>query len=147
MLPQKILVASDFSDTARVAADWATDFARALGAKLVVVHVFDMPVVGLPDAAFIVDATTAARLSEQAQRGLDAEVARLRELGAEVEAALLRQGDARDVIPKTAESTGAGLVVVGSHGRRGLSRALLGSAAESIVRTSSVPVVVVRKPA
>jgi len=147
MLPKKILVASDFSDTARVAADWATDFARALGAKLVVVHVFDMPVVGLPDAAFIVDAQTAARLSEQAQRGLDAEVARLRALGAEVEAGLLRQGDARDVIPKTAESTGAGLVVVGSHGRRGLTRALLGSAAESIVRTSSVPVVVVRKPA
>ena len=147
MLPEKVLVASDFSDTARVAADWATDFARALGAKLVVVHVFDMPVVGLPDAAFIVDAQTAARLSEQAQRGLDAEVARLRELGAEVEAGLLRQGDARDVIPKTAEAAGAGLVVIGSHGRRGLSRALLGSAAESIVRTSSVPVVVVRKPA
>jgi nucleotide-binding universal stress UspA family protein len=147
MLPDKILVASDFSDTARVAADWAADFARALGAKLVVVHVFDMPVVGLPDAAFIVDAKTAARLSEQAQRGLDAEIARLRELGAEVETGLLRQGDARDVIPKAAESTGAGLVVVGSHGRRGLSRALLGSAAESIVRTSNVPVVVVRKPA
>ncbi|HTQ43496.1 MAG TPA: universal stress protein [Polyangiaceae bacterium] len=147
MLPGKILVASDFSDTARVAADWATDFARALGAKLVVVHVFDMPVVGLPDAAFIVDAKTAARLSEQAQRGLDAEMARLRALGAEVEAGLLRQGDARDVIPKAAESEGAGLVVIGSHGRRGLSRALLGSVAESIVRSSSVPVVVVRKPA
>lgn len=146
MLPQKILVASDFSDTARVAADWAAEFARALGAKLVVVHVFDMPVVGVPDAAFIVDAQTAARLSEQAQRGLDAEIARLRELGVEVEG-LLRQGDARDVIPKAAESAGAGLVVVGSHGRRGLSRALLGSVAESIVRSSGVPVVVVRKPA
>jgi nucleotide-binding universal stress UspA family protein len=147
LLPEKILVASDFSDTARIAADWAADFARALGAKLVVVHVFDMPVVGLPDAAFIVDAKTAARLSEQAQRGLDSEIARLRELGAAVEAGLLRQGDARDVIPKAAESAGAGLVVVGSHGRRGLSRALLGSVAESIVRSSNVPVVVVRKPA
>lgn len=145
MLPERILLASDFSDTARVAADWAADFARTLGAKLVVVHVFDMPVVGVPDAAFIVDAKTAARLSEQAQRGLDAEIARLRELGVEVEG-LLRQGDARDVIPKEAETARAGLVVVGSHGRRGLSRALLGSVAESIVRTSGVPVVVVRKP-
>jgi nucleotide-binding universal stress UspA family protein len=147
MVPEKILVASDFSDTARVAADWATDFARALGARLVVVHVFDMPVVGLPDAAFIIDAKTAALLSEQAQRGLDAEMARLRELGAQVEEGLLRQGDARDVIPKAAESAGAGLVVVGSHGRRGFTRALLGSVAESIVRSSKVPVVVVRKPA
>jgi nucleotide-binding universal stress UspA family protein len=147
LVPEKILVANDFSDTARIAADWAAAFARALGAKLVVVHVFEMPVVGVPDAAFIVDAKTAARLSEQAQRGLDSEVARLRELGADVEAGLLRQGDARDVIPKTAELAGAGLVVVGSHGRRGLSRALLGSVAESIVRSSNVPVVVVRKPA
>jgi nucleotide-binding universal stress UspA family protein len=145
MLPEKILVASDFSDTARVAADWAADFARALASKLVVIHAFDMPVVGVPDAAFIVDARTAARLSEQAQRGLDAEVARLRDLGVEVEG-LLRQGDARDVIPKAAETASAGLVVVGSHGRRGLSRALLGSVAESIVRASKVPVVVVRKP-
>jgi nucleotide-binding universal stress UspA family protein len=146
MLPEKILVASDFSDSSRIAADWAADLARTLGAKLVMVHVFDMPVVGVPDAAFIVDANTAARLSEQAQRGLDAEVARLRELGVAVEG-LLRQGDARDVIPKAAETSGAGLVVVGSHGRRGLSRALLGSVAESIVRTSTIPVVVVRKPA
>lgn len=146
MLPETILVASDFSDTARIAADWAVELARSLGARLVVAHAFDMPVVGVPDAAFIVDAKTAARLSEQAQRGLDAEVARLRELGVEVEG-ILRQGDAREVVPKAAESAGAGLIVVGSHGRRGLSRALLGSVAESIVRHSHVPVAVVRKPA
>jgi nucleotide-binding universal stress UspA family protein len=146
VLPEKILVASDFSDTARIAADWAADLARALGSKLFVAHVFDMPVVGVPDAAFIVDAKTAALLCEQAQRGLDAEVARLRALGAEVEG-LLRQGDVRDMIPKAAETANAGLVVVGSHGRRGLSRALLGSVAESLVRGSKVPVVVVRKPA
>lgn len=146
MLPEKILVASDFSDTARIAADWAVELAKALGAGLVVVHAFDMPVVGVPDAAFIVDAKTAARLSEQAQRGLDAEVARLRGLGVEVEG-ILRQGDARDVAPKEAETARAGLIVVGSHGRRGLSRALLGSVAESIVRDSHVPVAVVRKPA
>lgn len=146
MVPDKVLVASDFSDTARIAADWAADLARTLGSKLIVVHTFDMPVVGVPDAAFIVDAKTAARLSEQAQRGLDAEVTRLRALGVEVEG-MLRQGDSREVIPKTAEEVGAGLVVVGSHGRRGLSRALLGSVAESIVRSSHVPVVVVRKPA
>jgi nucleotide-binding universal stress UspA family protein len=145
VVPENIFVASDFSDTSRIAADWAADFARALGSKLVVVHAFDMPVVGVPDAAFIVDAKTAAQLSDQAQRALDSEVARLRDLGAEVQG-VLRQGDARDVVPKAAETANAGLLVVGSHGRRGLSRALLGSVAESIVRGSKVPVVVVRKP-
>jgi nucleotide-binding universal stress UspA family protein len=147
MLPERILVATDFSDTAKVAADWAANLARALGAKLVMVHAFDMPVVGIPDAAFIVNANTAARLSEQAQRGLDAELARLREHGFESAEGILLQGDAREVIPKVAETTGAGLIVTGSHGRRGLSRMLLGSVAETVVRTSRVPVAVVRQPA
>jgi len=146
VLPKTILVASDFSDTGRRAADWAVDLARSLEARLVVLHAYDLPVVGVPDGAFIVDARTAAKLSEQAQRALDAETARLRELGAAPEGLLL-QGDPRDAIPRAAEATGADLVVVGSHGRRGLSRALLGSVAESIVRTSRVPVLVVRGPA
>jgi len=56
----------------------------------------------------------------------------------------VRQGDPRDVVPALAASQKADLVVVGSHGRRGLARAVLGSVAEAIVRGSSVPVVVVR---
>lgn len=146
MLPGTIIVATDFSETGRRAADWATGLAGELRARLVILHAFDIPVVGVPDGAFIVDASTAARISDQAQRGLDDELARVRQLGVGAEG-LLRQGDPRDVIPKAAEATDAALVVVGSHGRRGLSRALLGSVAETVVRTSRVPVVVVRAPA
>ncbi|HEX8792434.1 MAG TPA: universal stress protein [Polyangiaceae bacterium] len=146
MVPSTILVATDFSDIGRRATDWAADLARALGAKLIVLHAFDIPVVGIPDAAFIVDAKTAARLSEQAQRGLDAEVERLRRSGSGAEG-MLRQGDPRETILQATEAAGATLIVVGSHGRRGLSRALLGSVAETVVRTSKVPVAVVRAPA
>jgi nucleotide-binding universal stress UspA family protein len=143
MTIQTIVVGTDFSDVAHGAADWAVELARALGARVILAHVFDLPIVGFPDAALLVGPETAARMSEVAQRALDADVARVRDRGVPVEA-VLRQGDARDGLPAIASSLGAGLLVIGSHGRRGIARALLGSIAESIVRTSTtVPVTVV----
>jgi nucleotide-binding universal stress UspA family protein len=146
MVPNTILVGTDFSGTSRVALEWALDLARTLGARVLLAHVYDLPLIGLPDASILIDAQTAARLSNEAQAALDAEVARVGQRGVSVEGTL-RQGDPRDALPELAVSAGAGLVVVGSHGRRGLKRAVLGSVAESIVRSSSVPVVVVRTPA
>jgi nucleotide-binding universal stress UspA family protein len=145
MVPTTIMAGTDFSDTSRVALDWALDLARTLGARVVIGHVYDLPIIGLPDASILVDAQTAARLSNEAQAALDAEVARVAKRGPAVEG-MLRQGDPRDALPEIAGACQAGLIVVGSHGRRGLRRAVLGSVAESIVRTSAVPVVVVRKP-
>jgi nucleotide-binding universal stress UspA family protein len=145
MVPSTILVGTDFSDTSRAALDWALDLAKKLGARVVIGHVYDLPLIGLPDASIMVDAETASRLSNDAQKALDNEVARVAKQGTVVEG-LLRQGDARDALPELAGACKAGLLVVGSHGRRGLRRAVLGSVAESIVRTSPVPVVVVRRP-
>jgi nucleotide-binding universal stress UspA family protein len=146
MTIQTILVATDFSEQARAAADWALSLASALGARVIVAHVFDLPIIGFLDASLLVDSKTASRISDEAQAALEAEVARVRGIGVDVEG-LLRQGDARDLIPQLATMEGAGLVVVGSHGRRGLARALVGSVAESLVRSSSVPVAVVRRGA
>jgi nucleotide-binding universal stress UspA family protein len=138
-----ILVASDFGHAAVSALDWTIDLARALGARVRVAHVYDLPLVGLPDATLMVNAATAARLSNQAQAALNAEVARVQDRGVPI-AGLLRQGDPRDEIPALAASEGANLIVVGSHGRRGVARALLGSVAEDLLRRSSIPVLVVR---
>jgi nucleotide-binding universal stress UspA family protein len=80
---------------------------------------------------------------DEAQKALDAEVDRVCNHGVGVEGRLA-QGDARATIPSLAKTLNAGLIVVGSHGRHGLARALLGSVAESILRVSSVPVVVFR---
>jgi len=143
MAIEAILVGTDFSEIAHGALDWAIDLARALGARVVLAHVFDLPIVGFPDASLVVGPATAARMSDDAQKVLDAEVARVRERGVPVEG-VLRQGDAREVLPALASSMGAGLLVVGSHGRRGIARALLGSVAEGLIRTStSVPITVV----
>lgn len=141
-----ILVGTDFTDLARAALDWAVDLARPLGARIVVAHVFDLPIVGFPDAALMVDAHTAARLSDDAQRALDAEIARVRDRGVPVEG-MLKQGDPRDILPVLASSLDAALIVIASHGRRGLAHALLGSVAESVMRGSKVPVTVVRQHA
>jgi nucleotide-binding universal stress UspA family protein len=141
---QCILVGTDFGDAARDALSWAIALARPLGAHIVLVHAYELPLVGLPDAAILVSPETATRMSEEAQRALDSEVARVRGEGVPVEGRLL-QGDPRDILPSLGSSTAAILVVVGSHGRRGLARALMGSVAEVVVRTSKVPVVVVRR--
>jgi nucleotide-binding universal stress UspA family protein len=138
-----ILVATDFSPQARAAADWALAMAGALGARVVMVHVYDLPIVGVPDGSLLVDARTAARLSDEAQAALDGEIARVQGRGAKVEG-WLRQGDPREIIPSLATTAGAGLIVAGSHGRRGVARALLGSMAESLVRDSTIPVAVIR---
>ena len=143
MIPDPIVAATDLSPPGAAAVEWAATLARALGAKLVIVNVYDIPLAGLPDASILVSATTASRLSDAAQAALDKEVQRVREATPRVEGAL-KQGDAREVVPAFASEIGAGLIVVGSHGRRGLARALLGSVAEGIVRTSTIPVVVVR---
>ena len=139
-----ILVASDFGDAARSALDWAVDLARGLGASVLVAHVYDLPLVGLPDATLMVNAETAARLGNEAQAALDAEVERVQVRGVPIRG-LLRQGDPRDGVPSLAASEGADVIVVGSHGRRGVARALLGSVAEDILRRSSIPVAVVRQ--
>jgi nucleotide-binding universal stress UspA family protein len=137
-----ILVASDFGDPARNALDWAIDLARDVGARIVLAHVFDLPIVGLPDAAILVGAQTAARLSDEAQSALGAEVRRVESRGVRIEP-VLRQGDPRELVPVIAGEVGARLVVVGSHGRTGVLRGLLGSVAEDIMRRSGVPVTVV----
>lgn len=143
MIPETIVAATDFSPPGTAAVDWAAALARSLGAKLVLVNAFDVPMAGLPDASIMVSATTASRLIDAAQAALDKEVRRVRETTPRVEGSL-KQGDAREAVPAFAAEVGAGLVVVGSHGRRGFARALLGSVAEGIVRTSNLPVVVVR---
>jgi len=137
-----IVVGTDFGPQSRNALDWAIDLAHRMGSRIVLAHAFDLPIYGLPDASLLVDAKTAARLSTEAQKALDGEVDRVQTRGLPIEGQLL-QGDAREVIPSLATRLGAGLVVVGSHGRRGVVRALLGSVAESIVRVSTMPVVVV----
>lgn len=140
MLPTNILVPTDFSPCAEHALDYACALAAKLGAKLHIVNAIggvfpDLPV-ALTDQMLtsIRDSSTTAlaRLVDARRAGVSFGEVRVIE------------GDARDVILQAATDVHADLIVIGTHGRRGLSRLLLGSVAEHILRRAPCPVLTVR---
>ncbi len=141
--PMNILVPTDFSAQAEQALDYACTLANKLGATVHLVSVIGIPAMGVPELGAARAASVIDDMVKDNQKGLDA-LADSRRGKATIGQVLLRTGDARDVVPNVAEEIGADLIIMGTHGRRGLSRALLGSVAEYIVRTSRVPVLTVR---
>src|SRR5215831_6125382 len=141
-LPRTILVATDFSDCAERALDHAVALADKLGAKIYLLHVIGVPTLGLPELG--VALTTA--MMESTVRANHAELDRIatRRSGANLET-VLRTGDARDVILDVARDVQADLIAMGTHGRRGVRRALIGSIAEGVVRAAPCPVLTVRE--
>ena len=141
--PANILVPTDFSPQAEQALDYACELAAKLGATVNLVSVVGIPALGVPELGAAMTASVIDDMVRDNQKGLEA-LADARRGKAKIGQVLLRTGDARDVIPGVAEEIGADLIVMGTHGRRGLSRALLGSVAEYVVRISRVPVLTVR---
>lgn len=136
---RRILLATDLSEASDAASVQAFDLARSLTAELVVVSVIDPatdPVTGLRGTP--IDRRRDARL-EAAQ----ALVARGRHEGVRV-SFLVWEGDPGEAIVEAATSEQVDLVVVGSHGRSGVGRMLLGSVSDFVVRRAPCPVLVVR---
>jgi nucleotide-binding universal stress UspA family protein len=142
-LPGAILTATDFSDTAERAGNFARELSRRFQAQLHLLHV----IVILEDPH--IEDDHRHRLEELVASGDDA---RRRDLenssgeqpGVDVTPHMVRGLAPAEVIVETASNLGCELIVMGTHGRRGLSHLLLGSVAERVVRTSSVPVLTVR---
>jgi nucleotide-binding universal stress UspA family protein len=137
---RSILVPHDFSDTAQRALDLALDLAAPLGARVVLMFAYDVLAYGFSEAPTL--ATDAAEVERKAQKALEDLASRARRPGVAVEW-VLRRGAAWSEINAAAKDTGADLVVMGTHGRRGVARALLGSVAEKVVRSASCPVLTV----
>jgi nucleotide-binding universal stress UspA family protein len=146
--PQRILVATDFSEPARAAVDAAADLARTYRAKLTVVHV--VPLSSYVDFAGVNGGFTfdAAQFQEAVRRSSDQalakELERIRASGTDADAVTL-DGPAAPEICDLAKSSGADLIVIGSQGRTGLARVFLGSVAENVVRHAAVAVLTVRR--
>jgi nucleotide-binding universal stress UspA family protein len=138
---RRILVATDFSASAERALDYAVDIARAFDGSITLLHAWDVPVYGLPDGL----GTSAEMVDGVKKAGADAlRVTSERRKGCGVPIALeLRADSAWCAINDAADAMNADLVVLGTHGRRGLSHALLGSVAEKVVRTSLRPVLTI----
>jgi nucleotide-binding universal stress UspA family protein len=140
-----IVVGTDFSEIADAALDQAIELARRLDAGIVIVHAYELPIYGFPDGALLATPEVAARLADHAQAGLDAVVRGRRNCGVPIQGHL-RQGVPWEEILAAARTAKADLVVVGTHGRRGLAHALLGSVAERVVRAAGSPVLTVPAP-
>ena len=146
MLPfQRILVTTDFSETSDRALDYAIDLASRIGASVVVMHAYELPIIGFPDGAYIASAEVATGIATAAQKGLDAAIASRITRGVELKG-VLKQDAPWDAVNTVAKELDADLVVCGTHGRKGLAHALLGSVAEKIIRVSNVPVLTIRGP-
>jgi nucleotide-binding universal stress UspA family protein len=139
---RRILVAVDFTETSDHALDYAIEFASKLDAQITALHVYELPIYGFPDGALITTADMASRISSSAQKGLDAVLEARAGRGVRL-TGLLRQGTVWEEINAVAKEIEADLIVIGTHGRRGLSRALLGSVAESVIRTATRPVLTI----
>jgi nucleotide-binding universal stress UspA family protein len=144
--PEKILIATDFSTTADRAEELAFQLARSLGAELHVVHVrviLDDPHMAEEQQLEIERLMSVG--DEATREALDK--ARPNEPGLTVETHLVRGISAAESISETAMELGCDLIVMGTHGRRGLKHMLLGSVAEKVVRIVPIPVLTVRPDA
>jgi nucleotide-binding universal stress UspA family protein len=144
----KILVPMDGSDTALKGLNEAIKIAKALGSTICLVHVvnefifdYSFSPAAYADAAGVIDG-----LRERGQAIIADAGALVRAHGLEPSSVMLESigGPAADLIVAQAAESHADLIVMGTHGRRGLRRMALGSDAEQVIRMATVPVLLVR---
>ncbi len=133
-----ILLATDGSEFSRPASGRAIDFARSYGAAL--------------DAVAVVDVTN--EFHAYAPAAVEAFIRKFKQVLAELKSkaeavglrvkTFIREGEAFEAITDLARQENAGLIVMGSHGRKGLSRILMGSVTEKVIGLTKCPVLVVR---
>lgn len=141
MKAKKIIFPTDFSSSSDAALAYATSLARDTGATLLIVHVEEPPLAygggemyyGLVEP----DRTELTRMLHEIKPSDPSIPVVYR----------LVTGDPATSVVQAAEEEGADFIVVGTHGRTGLGRLLMGSVAEAIVRKAKCPVVTVKAPA
>jgi nucleotide-binding universal stress UspA family protein len=141
-----VLVPLDFSTDAEQALDYAIALAKQLSARVTLRHVLQPPAVvnvagGLwPSSTFLQD------LEAEVTRDMETSLTRVTAAGVKGERRVVHGVPLHQII-ETAKAHQVDLIVMGTHGRTGLSQVLLGSVAERVVRLAPCPVLVVRQPA
>jgi nucleotide-binding universal stress UspA family protein len=142
----KILVPVDFSVHAAKAIAAAADLSRRYEAPLTLVHVYEPIAYGLPEGYVLYTPTQLADMLTEFGKRLaaakrDAEAAGALQVGTEQ-----LQGWPAIEIVDYATQKGFDLIVMGTHGRKGIKHALMGSVAERVVRTAPCPVLTLKAP-
>ena len=146
---QRIFVPIDGSATSTQGLDEAIKLAKLTGASLRLIHVVDALTIttGLVPSAYYADEVP-PRAKEAGVQILEQARIRVEASGVKVDTFLFDSMVARvsETVIEQAKAWNADLIVIGTHGRRGVGRILLGSDAEQIVRMAPVPVLLVRAP-
>jgi nucleotide-binding universal stress UspA family protein len=141
--PERIVVASDFSEHSAHAVTAATGLAARFGARLHLVHAFGLPVVTASPYDVVLTGAILDEAREQARRSLEEAARGPSAAGVEVEIHLAHT-PAPEAITELARDLAADLIVMGTHGHTGLKHTLLGSVAERTLRTSPCSVLTVK---
>ena len=138
MCARKILVPTDLSRQSTVALEMAASLARARDAELIILHVEEPPLAYGGGEAFV-------GLTEPTSEQLLQRLEQIRPPDPEMRHEhRMVSGLPADTIVRMAEDEGVDMIVMSTHGRTGLSRMLMGSVAEAVVRQASCPVLTVK---
>ena len=145
---KKILCPIDFSECSERALDYAARMAKTLAADLQLLHAYVDPLSSIPFARTSSAGAPSAEpeIVAQARKHRKDEILRLQDMCAQHGVATQVEeveGEARKVINEVALRDNVDLIIMGTHGRTGAARALLGSVSERVVRSSPCPVLIV----
>lgn len=143
---KSILLPTDGSQLSERAAETAIEFAKVHGARLTAVTVMQpLPVVPLGDAAVLPDAGLYDReMRRNLEAGLDKIVAAATAAGVPCDAVLAEANSPYEAIVKTAEEQHCDIILMASHGRKGLNKLFLGSETQKVLAHTKLPVLVLR---
>ena len=143
---KKILVPVDFSEPSRTALRAACGIARRYGAQITLLNVYQIPGFVYPDGFMPASPDTMRELIEQTETALATQKASAERDGVASVVTKASEGAPFAEILGEAEAGAYDLIVMGTHGRTGLSHTFLGSVAENVVRRALCPVLTVRPP-
>lgn len=148
----RVLLSTDFSEQAEEAYPWAAKLASCDGGTVVLMHALEDDLVATAPVFAGYMAPGALDLGSYrdefragARRALEAAAEKLRGFGVEVEPVLVERGKPSQAIVAAARELKCNMIVISTHGRGGLAHLLLGSTAEKVVRTASIPVLTVQR--
>lgn len=147
VFPTTILLATDGSDEASRATEAAVELCRDTGSEMHIVYVLPTPaqMIGHHLYSSEIRDSLIGGAERDAETFLKEQASRIGSDGGKVAETHLRSGDPDKEILRLAEALGVGLIVIGSRGLGAISRALLGSVSDSVVRHAHCPVLIVRE--
>ncbi len=141
---KRLLVPIDFSDASVAALSTALDLAHSLDAEIRTIHVHQLQVPYVGDGGFYVPEMDEDEVLEERRNELDTFIKQQGDSDINIMQEV-RLGDPETEINEIADEYQVDMIVMGTHGRSGLSHLLMGSVTESVLRHTNVPVLVIRQ--